>query len=172
MQSQSLAAIALGSNMGDRHATLRRALTLLADSDSAVERTSPLLQTAPVASLGAPGPLGGPYINAAAIVRTSLAPRALLERLLQIERRLGRVRDPANRSGPRTIDLDLLLYADQVLDEPGLVVPHPRMHQRRFVLEPLAQVAPDWVVPTLGKTVQQLLTELPDEPPQHAKNQP
>ncbi len=155
------AAIALGSNEGERAGYLRRALELMASSGSiSVQRVSPFLETAPVGVPGSRGPLGGPYLNAAAVVHTALAPRELLEELLSIERALGRVRDPANRSAARTIDLDLILYADLIINEPGLVVPHPRLHQRGFVLDPLAHIAPNWVVPTLGKSVSELFLEL------------
>jgi 2-amino-4-hydroxy-6-hydroxymethyldihydropteridine diphosphokinase len=99
----------------------------------------------------------GPFLNGAVQVATELGPRELLERLLDIEQRLGRVR--AERFGPRTIDLDLLLYGDEVLDEPGLTLPHPRLHERRFALEPLAELAPDLVVPGRGE-VSALLAKL------------
>lgn len=158
------AAIALGSNEGDRAENLRRALQMLATSgSSSVLRVSPFLQTAPVATPGAAGPLGGPYLNAACIIETSLQPRQLLDLLLRIEQSLGRVRDPANRSAPRTIDLDLILYSDRVINEPGLVVPHPRMHLRRFVLDPLAHVAASWIVPPLGRSVADLFIALPPD---------
>jgi 2-amino-4-hydroxy-6-hydroxymethyldihydropteridine diphosphokinase len=84
----------------------------------------------------------------------------LLESLLEIERSHGRVRDRFQQWGPRTLDLDLLLYADQVIDEPGLTVPHPRMHERRFVLQPLSAVAPDLRHPTLGRTISELMRAL------------
>jgi 2-amino-4-hydroxy-6-hydroxymethyldihydropteridine diphosphokinase len=167
----SHAAIALGSNVGDRATLISNAIELIATiSNTVVLRSSQLLQTTPVAAHGAPADLGGPYLNGAAIVQTGLGPRQLLEALLQIERRLGRTRDPANRSGPRTIDLDLVLYGDLVVDEPGLTLPHPRMHLRRFVLEPLAEIAPDWVVPTLGQTVRDLLRQLPGNQSADAAN--
>lgn len=98
------------------------------------------------------------FLNGAAAVDTELSPQELLEALLAIERRLGRVRD-GTRWGPRTIDLDLLLYGDDVLDEPGLRVPHPRLHERRFVLEPLAELDPGLVVPRTGR-VSELLAAL------------
>jgi 2-amino-4-hydroxy-6-hydroxymethyldihydropteridine diphosphokinase len=92
-------------------------------------------------------------------LETELSPRKLLERLLEIERRLGRVRGEGPRFGPRTIDLDLLLYGDEIADEPGLIVPHPRLHERRFALEPLAELDPYLEVPGLGP-VQALLARL------------
>jgi 2-amino-4-hydroxy-6-hydroxymethyldihydropteridine diphosphokinase len=156
------AAIALGSNLGDRENFLSQALALIANNNRiTIVRASPFFQTAPVPTPGASGPLGGPYLNAAAILDTQLTPRELLDALLAIERALGRTRDPANRSAPRTIDLDLLLYADRIINEPGLVVPHPRLHLRRFVLDPLAHIAPNWIVPTLGQTVADLFISLP-----------
>jgi 2-amino-4-hydroxy-6-hydroxymethyldihydropteridine diphosphokinase len=90
------------------------------------------------------------FLNGAAVVDTELAPRELLERLLEIERRLGRVRADGPRYGPRTIDLDLLLYGDETVDEPGLVVPHPRLAERRFALEPLAELDPELEIPGHG----------------------
>jgi 2-amino-4-hydroxy-6-hydroxymethyldihydropteridine diphosphokinase len=140
--------IGLGSNLGDRVANVRRAL---AEVEPA--RASRLLETDPVGYVDQPR-----FVNAVALVETDLAPRGLLDRLLEIERDLGRTRD-GPRFGPRTIDLDLLLYDDLVLDEPGLTIPHPRMHERRFVLEPLAEIAPGLVVPGHGP-IGQLLAGL------------
>lgn len=155
-----LACIGLGSNVGDRDATLRSAVAALRDLErTEVVAVSEFIQTEPVApaeALRAGLDPGGPYLNGAAAVRTGLSARALLEALLEIERRHGRDRTGAPRWGPRTLDLDLLLYGDRILDEPGLTVPHPRMHEREFVLRPLVQVAPDVVVPTLGCTVREL----------------
>ena len=134
--------IGLGSNLGDREAALWGALMLLGEDVVAV---SSFRETDPVGYLDQPR-----FLNAAAALETELEPRALLERLLEVERELGRTRD-GPRFGPRTIDLDLLLYGDRVIDEPGLVVPHPRLAERRFVLEPLAELDPDLVVPGLGR---------------------
>lgn len=155
------AAIAIGSNLGDRAAHVAGAFVALASiPGTVVLRRSEAIVTAPVGLPGGADP-GGPYLNAAALIRTTIVPRELLSLLHAIERGAGRDRAAESaRWGPRTLDLDLLLYEDRVIDEPGLTVPHPRMHERRFVLEPLAQIAPDWVVPTFGLTVADLLRAL------------
>jgi len=152
--------VGLGANLGDREATIRRAVELVGELDSvAVVGVSSLRETEPW------GPVEQPrYLNGAVAVETDLPPRELLEALLDVERRLGRARDDEERWGPRTIDLDLLLYGDLVLDEPGLDVPHPRLHERKFALEPLAELAPDALVPGRG-TVAELLRAL-GTPPQ------
>jgi 2-amino-4-hydroxy-6-hydroxymethyldihydropteridine diphosphokinase len=141
--------VGLGSNLGDREATIRSAVAQLD-----VARVSTLRETDPVGLLDQPR-----FLNGVAELETELPPRALLERLLEVERSLGRTRE-GPRFGPRTIDLDLLLYDDAVLDEPGLTLPHPRLHERAFVLEPLAELAPDLVVPGRGP-VRDLLAGLP-----------
>jgi 2-amino-4-hydroxy-6-hydroxymethyldihydropteridine diphosphokinase len=146
--------IGLGSNLGDREATIRHGLELLATrGDIEVEAVSSLRETDPVGYEDQPR-----FLNAAAALRTELAPRALLERLLEIERGLGRDRT-GPRFGPRTLDLDLLLYGDEQIDEPGLTVPHPRIAERRFVLEPLAELDGSLEVPGRG-SVQALLAGL------------
>jgi 2-amino-4-hydroxy-6-hydroxymethyldihydropteridine diphosphokinase len=151
------ACIALGSNLGGRKARLREALNALSShAQIRVEAVSSFYETAPVG-----GPAGQPmYLNAAARLQTSLKPHELLDVMLQIELALGRDRAPGERNGPRTIDLDLLLYEDLALDEPGLTLPHPRMHERVFVLQPLAEVAPHAPHQRLKKTVRELLDEL------------
>jgi 2-amino-4-hydroxy-6-hydroxymethyldihydropteridine diphosphokinase len=145
-------AVALGSNLGDRHAHLdyacRRLGELLADLVC-----SPFIDTVPVGVGVQPR-----YLNGAAIGRTALEPRILLDALLAIERERGRERP--GPGAPRTLDLDLLLYGDAALDAPGLVVPHPRFRERRFVLEPLAAIAPAWRDPVSGLTVAELLGKL------------
>lgn len=151
------AAIALGSNLGDRAAALRRALQLLSGTPGIqVVRASTPIETPPV------GPVPqGPYLNAAAVLATSLAPRELLNELLRIEASMGRTRGVDEvRWGPRVIDLDLILYDERMISEPGLIVPHPRCRGRAFVLVPLASVAPDWRVPPDNRTVGELLASL------------
>lgn len=145
--------IGIGSNLGDRETHLRGALELLsAEEGIKIVAVSVLRETEPV------GPVEqGPFLNGAVHVDTELRPKELLERLLDIEERLGRVR--RERFGPRTIDLDLLVYGDEVLDEPGLTLPHPRLHERRFALEPLAELAPGLVLPGRGP-VSALLAKL------------
>ena len=146
--------VGLGANLGDREATLRRALELLGATPGVdVVAFSSFRETDPVGYLDQPR-----FVNAAAAVETDLPPSELLDALLAVERGLGRTRD-GPRFGPRTIDLDLLVYGDESLDGPGLVVPHPRLHERRFVLEPLAEIASGLVVPGLGP-VERLLAEL------------
>lgn len=133
------AAIALGSNLGDRIGHLKFAVAALGDLGD-VTAISSTYETAPVG-----GPEQGPYLNAVAVLETDLEPHALLDALLGIEQRSGRER--AVRWGPRTLDLDLILYGDETIDDERLTVPHPRFSERRFVLEPLVEVWPDATVP-------------------------
>ena len=146
-------AVALGSNLGDRRAHL----------DFAVAKLRTLLRRVAVSSYRDSVPVGvtGPqplYLNAAAVGETALEPQQLLDALLRIEALRGRERP--HRNAPRTLDLDLILYGDEVIDAPGLIVPHPRFRERRFVLEPLAEVSPDLRDPVSGKTVRELLAAL------------
>jgi 2-amino-4-hydroxy-6-hydroxymethyldihydropteridine diphosphokinase len=146
-------AIALGSNLGDRKGYLQSAIAALQPSIQNL-RVSTFHDTAPV-GVG-PQPT---FLNATAVGETSLNARDLLDTLLAIERDLGRERPFPG--APRTLDLDLILYGDAIIDEaPSLVVPHPRFTERRFVLEPLAEIAPDWRDPVTGKTVEELLRTL------------
>ena len=151
--------VGVGANLGDREATISRAVALLDEAEGVdVVEASTLVETEPWGPVPQP-----PFLNGAIGVETELEPSALLEVLLDVERALGRVRD-GERWGPRTIDLDLLLYGEIVVDEPGLTVPHPRLVERRFALEPLAELAPDALVPGRG-TVSELLEAL-DRAPQ------
>jgi len=149
--------IAFGSNVGDRHSTMKSALARLdALERASVIKVSEAIETAPV---------GGPasqdaYLNAAMEIRTSLAPARLLESLHDIERSLGRNRELEPRWGPRTCDLDILLMGDMVVDTPELIIPHPLMHQRRFVLAPLVMIAPHAWHPVLEATASELLARL------------
>jgi 2-amino-4-hydroxy-6-hydroxymethyldihydropteridine diphosphokinase len=148
----TLAYIGLGSNLGNRETLLRRA----AEAIGAV-RLSPVIETEPWGYADQPR-----FLNAVAELETELRPRELLELLLDVERRLGRTRH-GPRYGPRTIDLDLLLYGDEVIDEPGLQVPHPRLAERLFVLEPLAALVPERKIPGNG-TIQEALARIQSDP--------
>jgi 2-amino-4-hydroxy-6-hydroxymethyldihydropteridine diphosphokinase len=141
--------IGLGSNLGERAENLRQAFERLQALGRV--RTSAVRETDPVGVIDQPK-----FLNAVAALETELAPRELLERLLHIERELGRDRSTEARWGPRTIDLDLVLYGDDVIDEPGLTVPHPRLAERSFVLEPLHELDPDLVLPD-GRRIKDLL---------------
>jgi len=137
--------VGLGANLGYREPTLRAAVDALAgEAGIEVVAVSTLRETEPVGVGEQPR-----FLNGAAELETSLTARELLDRLLAVEQRFGRVRSPGEH-GPRTLDLDLLLFGDETIDEPGLTVPHPRLHERRFALEPLAELAPDLVVPGRG----------------------
>jgi len=144
----TIAYVGLGANLGDREATIRRAAELIGAT-----RLSTLIETEPWGYADQPR-----FLNAVAELETDEGPRALLERLLDLERALGRTRE-GPRYGPRVIDLDLLLYGDEVVDEPGLTVPHPHLHERGFALEPLAELDPELEIPGRG-AVQALLAGL------------
>jgi 2-amino-4-hydroxy-6-hydroxymethyldihydropteridine diphosphokinase len=137
--------VGVGANLGDRRATIERAVELL--------RAAPGIEVLAVSSLRETDPVGFEeqprFLNGAVELETALGPRELLDLLLGVERALGRTRE-GPRFGPRTIDLDLLVYGDERVDEPGLTVPHPRLHERRFALEPLAELAPELELPGRG----------------------
>ncbi len=148
MTSMTRAYVGLGANLGDREGTIRRAAELLGTA-----RLSTIRETEPWGYADQPR-----FLNAVAELDTDLTPRALLDRLLEVETALGRTRE-GPRYGPRAIDLDLLLHGEEKVDEPGLTVPHQRLHERLFVLEPLAELAPDAEVPGRGR-VSVLLAKL------------
>lgn len=144
--------VGLGANLGDREETLDRAVSLLAGAKGVdVLAVSELRETDPVGLVDQPR-----FLNGAAAIDTTLSARELLDTLLGVERALGRVR--GERWGPRIVDLDLLLYGDEIVDESGLHVPHPRLHERRFALEPLAELDPDLEIPGRGPVSKVLAT--------------
>ena len=151
----SKAYVGVGANLGRRRKTIEAALELLAaEPDVEIRAVSSIRETDPIGYEEQPR-----FLNGALELETSLSARELLERLLAIETRLGRVRGAGPRFGPRAIDLDLLLYDGETIDEPGLTVPHPRLAERRFALEPLAELDPELEVPGQG-SVQALLAGL------------
>ena len=157
----AIAYVALGSNQGDRKSALRRALELMNGSDGiTVRKVSRFIQTAPEG--GPPGQAD--YFNAVAEIETTLSPHELLRRLQQIETALGRKRQREKRWGPRPIDLDILMYGEEIISNDTLIVPHPLMHQRRFVMEPLAEIAPQAVHPMLQMTAAAILQNLVEPP--------
>ena len=145
--------LGLGSNIGDREAQMRSAVAALAEKEVTVRRSASLYATEPRDFEDQPW-----FLNTVIEVRTLLEPEALLERCLEIERNAGRVRD--HSKGPRPIDIDILIYRDRLIDQPNLTVPHPRFRERRFVLEPLQEIAADWIDPVTGKTVAELYAAL------------
>ncbi len=155
MENTAIAFLSAGSNLGDRKANLERAFAALRDAGARPRRISSWFETEPMGFREQPW-----FLNVALEVETSLTPHGLLETCLAIEEAGGRVRTFQN--APRTLDLDILLYGDLVINCPQLVIPHPRLPERRFVLEPLAQLAPDVLHPVLKKTVRSLLESCPD----------
>jgi 2-amino-4-hydroxy-6-hydroxymethyldihydropteridine diphosphokinase len=155
------AAIGLGSNLGDRTRHIADAVAALSESGKLI-RVSSLYESAPVG-----GPEQGPYVNAVAVVDTEMSARELLERCLEIERQAGRER--RERWGPRSLDLDVLLYGNEVIDEAGLTVPHSRMTERRFVLEPLLEVWPDATLPD-GRALAVFAADVADQQVRRVEN--
>jgi 2-amino-4-hydroxy-6-hydroxymethyldihydropteridine diphosphokinase len=162
---KKLVYLGLGSNLGDRQAHLEAAIKRIAELGTIVAQSS-FYETEPVDM--APSPSGAPqwFLNAALALETELMPKQLLGRLLDIERTLGRKRSLASQAPktPRTIDLDILLFGSSIVEAPGLVIPHPAMHLRRFVLEPLAEIAPETRHPVFKRTMKELRDALPKEP--------
>jgi len=149
-----IAYLSLGSNVGDRAANLRAALAHLEEGDRLLA-VSAFYETEPVEVPDQPW-----FLNCVAAIETGKTARELLHLALQIEAAMGRLR--MRSKGPRKIDIDILLFGDLVVDEPGLKIPHPSMHQRRFVLEPLVEIAPEALHPVLAKTARELRAELKD----------
>jgi len=145
--------LSLGSNLGDRAANLRAAVAQL-DVAGRLLAVSSLYETQPVDVPDQPW-----FLNCVAAIETDKTPRELLQLALRVEASMGRLR--MTEKGPRKIDIDVVLFGDYVLDEPGLKIPHPAMHRRRFVLEPLVEIAPEARQPELGKTARELLAALP-----------
>jgi 2-amino-4-hydroxy-6-hydroxymethyldihydropteridine diphosphokinase len=151
-----LAYLSLGSNIGNRAAQLREAQHRLAKLGR-VTQVSSFYETEPVEVTGQPW-----FLNAALALETNQAPHELMHSILQIEREMGRER--LQKKGPRTIDIDILLFGDATLNSPEVTIPHPAMHQRRFVLEPLAEIAPEARHPVLNRTMDELRDALPEGP--------
>lgn len=146
-------AIALGSNLGESQTILADAITTLSQTNEITVTTySSWYQTKPI------GPPQPDYINACALLKVELGPHQLLKTLLDIEQEFGRKR--IQHWGPRTLDLDLILYEDLILDTPDLIIPHPRMKERAFVLMPLAEIAPNWIEPITNQTISFLLEKV------------
>ena len=145
--------LSLGSNVGDRSANLRAAIERLGEA-RAIRAVSGFYETEPVELRDQPW-----FLNCVVALETSDSPEALLQRVMAIEQEMGRLR--TKNKGPRLIDIDILLFSDRVVEERGLKIPHPAMHQRRFVLEPLAEIAPEALHPLSRKTARELLADLP-----------
>lgn len=152
--AETVAYIALGSNVGDREGTLHSAIAALRELGS-VDATSSFYETAPVGLVEQPD-----FLNAVVALRTALPPQELMTALLRVEQQHGRDRSASVPKGPRTLDLDLLSYGDIVMETPTLMLPHPSLAERRFVLVPLTEFAPQWRHPVSGKTAAILLSEL------------
>ena len=153
--------VGVGSNLGDREFLIRKAVEAMRDLPrTLVVRVSSLYDSDPVGEIDQPA-----FLNAVVWLETTLAPRELLWHLLLIEKRMGRVR--SQRWGPRPIDLDLLFYGDETVDEPDLKVPHPEASLRAFVLLPLMELDPNFVHPTTGESIRKMIKKIPPNPPVH-----
>jgi 2-amino-4-hydroxy-6-hydroxymethyldihydropteridine diphosphokinase len=152
--AETVAYVALGSNLGDRQQTLRSAIAALRQLGS-VDMVSSFYETAPVGLVEQPD-----FLNAVVALRIALPPQELMTALLRIEQQHGRDRNVSVPKGPRTLDLDLLSYGDAVMETPTLTLPHPSLAERKFVLTPLAEIAPQWRHPVSGKTAADLFSEL------------
>jgi 2-amino-4-hydroxy-6-hydroxymethyldihydropteridine diphosphokinase len=148
-ETRNAAYLSLGSNLGNREANLRDAIARLGSLGTVVA-TSSFYETEPVDFLDQPW-----FLNCVVLLETDLSPQTVLQRLLESERAMGRER--RQPKGPRLIDIDILLFGDEVIHEPGLTIPHPALHERRFVLEPLVEIAPDVIHPVLKNTSSELL---------------
>jgi 2-amino-4-hydroxy-6-hydroxymethyldihydropteridine diphosphokinase len=146
----------LGSNLGDRQLFLKQAIEHIETEIAPVYKISSVYETQSWGKTDLPD-----YLNQVIALGTDLPPQIILHRILNIEHKLGRERE--EKWGSRTIDIDILFYGDQIINEPGLHIPHPELQKRRFTLEPLAEIAPEWVHPVLRKNILQLKTELIDE---------
>jgi 2-amino-4-hydroxy-6-hydroxymethyldihydropteridine diphosphokinase len=153
----NLVYLSLGSNIGDRESQLRRAQAQLGAAGR-VLKVSSFYETEPVEFTQQPW-----FVNCALALETTRTPQQLLSEILTIEREMGRRRE--QNKGPRSLDIDILLFADRIIDSKDLTIPHPAMHQRRFVLEPLAEIAPETEHPVLHKTIRELLDALPPGQP-------
>jgi len=146
----------LGSNLGDRQSFMRRAIDLIETNIAPVKKTSAVYETQSWGKADAPD-----YLNQVVLLETCMAPRKILQEILAIEIALGRKRE--EKWGSRTIDIDILFYGQEVINEDDLHIPHPELHRRRFTLEPLNEIAPELVHPVLNKKISQLKTELSDD---------
>ena len=164
LTSSCLAYLSLGSNLGDRAANLQRALHDLGVLGRVTKKSS-LYETEPVEFTAQPW-----FLNCAVELETQCEPMELLAGILAIERSLGRIRDESSPKGPRILDIDILLFGERVMELPELTIPHPAMHLRRFVLEPLAEIAPEVRHPVLGCTMRELLARLPEGQGVHSPN--
>ncbi|RZA00900.1 MAG: 2-amino-4-hydroxy-6-hydroxymethyldihydropteridine diphosphokinase [Sphingobacteriaceae bacterium] len=145
----------LGSNLGDRSLLLKQAIEYIAEEIAPIIKQSAIYETQSWGKTDSPD-----YLNQVILIQTEVPAQTILQKVLNIEWRIGRVRE--EKWGPRLIDIDILFYGDDLIDEPELKVPHPELHKRRFTLEPLAEIAPYFIHPTLNKNILQLKSELKD----------